>query len=141
MPLLPLPPSPLMPLLLVALAAGCVQQPAACRGTAARDLQTLDGLIADSRATLDRGYAIGPAGRSGNASVNVCLGSGSDNVGISFCTGDGGYRRSGPVAVDLDAERARLKQMEAQRVAAAARAQEEAIACASAQGAVGTAGR
>ena len=114
--------------------AGCAAQPSACSSTAARDLRTLDTLIAESRENLARGYAIGSRTGRGNSSVNVCLGNSSRNVGVSFCSGGNGARRTGPVAIDLDAERAKLESMLQKRPVLASRAAADAAACTSARG-------
>ncbi|WP_066817950.1 hypothetical protein [Frigidibacter mobilis] len=128
-------PARLVALLALLALAGCAAQPAACTSSAARDLRTLDTLIAESRQNLARGYAVG-SGNSGrgNTSVNFCMGNSTGNVGLSFCSGGNPTRRSGPVAIDLDAERAKLESMLQQRPALASRAAADAAACTSARG-------
>jgi len=114
--------------------AGCAAQPAACSSTAARDLRTLDTLIAESQQNLARGYAIGSSTGRGTTSVNFCMGNSTGNVGLSFCSGGNPTRRTGPVAIDLDAERAKLESMLQQRPVLASRAAADAAACTSARG-------
>lgn len=120
-------------ILALALAA-CAPQPGPCNSTAARDLRTLDMLIAESRENLARGYAIGRGSGRGNPSVNLCVGNASHNVGVSFCSGGSPGYRSGPVAIDLDEERAKLESMLRQRTELARRAAADAAACTSARG-------
>lgn len=114
--------------------AGCAAKPAACTSTAARDLRTLDMLIAESRENLARGYAVGSSTGRGNTSINFCMGNSTGNVGLSFCSGGNPTRRTGPVAIDLDEERAKLESMLQQRSALASRAAADAAACTSARG-------
>lgn len=121
-------------LLAVLTLTACAPQPSACNSTAARNLRTLDMLIAESRENLERGYAIGSSTGRGNTSVNFCLGNSSNNVGVSFCSGGRPGYRTGPVAIDLDEERAKLESMLQQRTALASRAAADAAACTSARG-------
>jgi hypothetical protein len=61
----------------------------------------VDRLIDETRAAIDRGYRLE---RNVSPSVNICLGGGSDTVGVSFCS-DGGTRK---VAIDPAAEGRKL---------------------------------
>lgn len=100
---------------LLALAA-CTTPPAAgpgCPADAARELATLDRLSAESTRALATGYRDEP--RPARSGFNLCLGSGHDNVGVSFCTGGGnGTQR---VAIDPDAEQRKLDSLAARRAA------------------------
>lgn len=127
-------PAPIAALFLALSLAACAPQPTACSSTAARDLRTLDTLIAESRENLARGYAIGSSSGRGSTSVNFCLGNSSNNVGVSFCSGGRPGYRTGPVAIDLDEERAKLESMLQQRTVLASRAAADAAACTSARG-------
>mgnify|MGYP005605951173 FL=1 len=90
------------------LLTACEPVPSPCRSPATRELGTIQRLIADTEKAIARGYRIGD--RRG-ASLDVCLGSGSDNVGVRFCT-DGGTSR---VAIDPAAEKRKLDGLIARR--------------------------
>lgn len=102
--------------------AACATDPATrCAPAETRELKTIDGLIAQTRAEIERGYRTVevPTG----AAVNLCLGSARSNVGVSFCTDPGTRTRT--EAIDtaaatrtLDALLARRERLEA-RIAAA----------------------
>ena len=101
----------LFPLALLAISA-CEQDPASrCAGPQMREIRTVDALIADSRAALDRGYRMERV--DSGARVNFCLGGARSNVGLSYCTDPGATRR--PVAIDSEAERRKLQSLEARR--------------------------
>jgi hypothetical protein len=92
--------------------SGCEQDPASrCAGPQERELRKVETLIADSRATLDRGYRMERV--ESGARVNFCLGGARSNVGLSFCSDPGTVRR--PVAIDTEAEQRKLASLEAQR--------------------------
>jgi len=107
--------------LAVALAA-CTSDPAhRCAPAEVRELQTIDRLIADTRADIERGYRI--VRTDSDPAVNLCLGSARSHVGVSFCTDPGTESR--PEALDtaastrtLDALLARRERLEA-RIASA----------------------
>ncbi|ARE40168.1 hypothetical protein RGUI_2027 [Rhodovulum sp. P5] len=104
-------------LLTLLLLAACASPRAACERDATRDVRVLDDLIAETERTLARGYGVErePYRRM---RVNFCYGGqwGDRNrVGLSFCTAPETAWRDRPVAVDLTAERARLRQLKASR--------------------------
>lgn len=99
--------------LLLSLAACTQTSNPNCNQPETRELRTVDRLIADTTAVIQRGYRTEEV--QGNASVNVCLGSGGANVGVSFCADP--TRRSVPVAIDLAAEQRKLAGLEARRSA------------------------
>lgn len=117
---------PLIPALLtLALAlAACATDPASrCAPEEARELKTIDRLIAEARTDIERGYRTVqvPTG----AAVNLCLGSARSHVGVSFCTDPGTRTRT--EAIDtaaatrtLDALLARRERLQAQIAAAVA---------------------
>lgn len=113
--------------------AGCAATPPACRSEAARELRALDRVIAETRANVDRGYAVG-SGRGGMG-FDFCIGGGGDHVGVSLCApgGDRGWRR-GPHAIDIEAERRKLAALEAHRRDLLRRARAEIAACEAARG-------
>lgn len=102
----------------------CATDPAGrCAPTETRELKTIDGLIAQTRADIERGYRTVevPTG----AAVNFCLGSARSHMGVSFCTDPGTRTRT--EAIDtaaatrtLDALLARRERLEAQIAAAVA---------------------
>ena len=103
-------------LMLVVLSA-CADPAARCGGPETRELKTIDRLIAETRANLDRGYTL--VREDTGASVNFCLGSHRSNVGLSFCTDPG--TRTRPAALDTAAETRKLEALLARRDALTAR--------------------
>jgi hypothetical protein len=104
--------------------AGCFQSRTTCTSLAARELATVDKLIAETETTIDRGYVLTDTS-AGN--VNFCLGSGGNTVGVSFCT-DGSGRK--PVAIDRAAEQRKLDGLLTRRAALAKQAAADSAACA-----------
>jgi hypothetical protein len=103
-------------LCLVAL-AGCATPRQACERNAVYDLRVVDNLIAESEATLARGYALRPEPYR-RPRLQLCYGSGFgryDGFGFSYC----GYPDIGirlrPVAIDMNAERAKLAELKRKR--------------------------
>lgn len=96
--------------------AACTTAPATgpdCPGDVRRELATLDRLSADSARALVTGYR--DEARPARSGFNLCLGSGHDAVGVSFCTGGG--NRTQRVAIDPDAEQRKLDSLAARRAA------------------------
>lgn len=97
----------ILPLLLL---AACADPRAACLTQATKDLSIVQALIADTEATIERGYAIQTETRT-VIYTNFCVGSGNKNGGFTFCN----YPHPGtiktPVAVDLNVERAKLRSL------------------------------
>ncbi|WP_347311294.1 hypothetical protein [Defluviimonas sp. SAOS-178_SWC] len=106
-------------LIAVALAglSACADTANRCGGPETRDIRTIDRLIAETRANLDRGYT--QAREDSGAAVNFCLGSHRSNVGLSFCTDSG--TRTRPVALYTAAETRKLEALLARRDLLAAR--------------------
>jgi hypothetical protein len=101
----------LFPLALLVVTA-CEQDPVTrCAGPQIRELRTVEALIADSRAALDRGYRMERA--DSGAQVNFCLGGVRSHVGLSYCTDPGATHR--PIAIDTEAEQRKLASLEARR--------------------------
>jgi hypothetical protein len=119
---------PLLPLaaLLVLTACGTPQQ--RCEIQATRDLRVIDGLIAESQATLQRGYALREEQRS-RFGTTICYG-GGDNYGYGFCWGNDTYTTLRPVAVNLDEERAKLQTLLQKREELEVQARAQIEACA-----------
>lgn len=109
-------------LCLSAALAACASDPARrCAPDDARELQTINRLIDETRADIERGYRMVPD--AANPSVNVCLGGARSHLGVSFCSDPGSGTR--PAALDteastrtLDALLARRERLEA-RIASA----------------------
>jgi len=86
--------------------AACSQTapPPGCPSGVARELSTLDRLVAETERAIADGYRTEYQTRS--SGFNFCLGSGGNHVGVSYCTG--GSARSQKVAIDPAAERRKL---------------------------------
>jgi hypothetical protein len=95
--------------------AGCGTPQERCIARETRDLRVLDRLIAETSATIARGYAL----ESESFVVTQtfpCQVRGPDNrVRTELCDRDEVVERTRPVAVNLDDERAKLRSMEARR--------------------------
>lgn len=117
---------PLLTLALPLFLAACATPLARCESQATRDLRVVDALIAESQATLRRGYALREETRT-RFGTTICYG-GGDNYGYGFCWGNDTYTRLRPVAVNLDEERAKLLSLQQKReeLEVEARAQLEA---------------
>lgn len=108
---------PALSALALAALGACAGPSARCGGPETRELRTIDRLIAETRASLDRGYTL--VREDTGANVNFCLGGHRSNVGLSFCTDPG--TRTRPVALDTEAETRKLEALLARREALAAR--------------------
>lgn len=108
---------PALSALVLAALAACADPSARCGGPEMREIRTIDRLIAETRANLDRGYTL--VREDSGAAVNLCLGSHRSNVGLSFCTDPG--TRTRPAALDTAAETRKLETLLARREALAAR--------------------
>lgn len=108
---------PALSALALAALAACTDPSARCGGPETRELRTIDRLITETRANLDRGYTL--VREDTGTNVNFCLGSHRSNVGLSFCTDPG--TRTRPVALDTAAETRKLETLLARREALAAR--------------------
>lgn len=82
-----------------------------CISQATRDLRVLDGLIAETRATLRRGYAVEERVIETTRTRGCRLADGT----VGVCTVEVPTTVRTPVAVDLDAERRKLDSMLARR--------------------------
>ena len=102
---------PLLPLLLL---AACATPRAACETRATKDLRVMNTLIAETRANVDRGYAIAREPYV-TTSFQMCLGSTRENVGIRWCNRPETRYRDTQVAIDPAAEQRKLGNMIAKR--------------------------
>ncbi len=104
---------PAASLLTLFLAAACATPQEKCRSDATRDLRVVNGLIAESRATLKRGYAFETETTVVPRFV-FCAGyrdGGRIAVGGRFCHVNQVVQRKTPVAVDLAEERKKLNSL------------------------------
>ncbi|PKP72539.1 MAG: hypothetical protein CVT84_18200 [Alphaproteobacteria bacterium HGW-Alphaproteobacteria-6] len=106
------------------LLAACADPATRCFQAEARELKTVEALIAETRGRIDRGYGEGPRG---NSALNLCLGSFGRNVGLSYCTSASG--RGQAVPVDTAAEERKLAALEARRSAILQVIQQKSAAC------------
>ena len=117
---------PLPPFALLRVLAACATPQQRSESQATRDLRVVNALIAESQATLRRGYALREETRT-RFGTTICYG-GGDDFGYGFCWGNDTYTRLRPVAVNLDEERAKLLslQQKKEELEVLARAQLEA---------------
>lgn len=101
----------------------CAPVPAGCNTGTAKEIRTVDRLIADTQSVIAQGYRMESAPPSG---LNMCLGGATNNVGLSFCS-DG--KREKPVAIDRQVEQRKLEGLKARRVVLAAQQATEAKMC------------
>lgn len=118
------------------LLAACATPQQRCIGAATQDLRIVDGLIAQTRVNLDRGYGV----RERTDFVpdwNWCGSPGyvRDRYGNlrpappRMCWDERPVTRRYPVAVDLEAERRKLVELEAKRRELAIQAEREVAEC------------
>lgn len=103
---------PLLALALPLLLAACATPQQRCEAQATRDLRIIDGLIAESQATLQRGFAFQTV-QNTRPVATFCWGGGRHNdpwgAGYGLCWNNTTYTTREPVAVNLDEERAKLR--------------------------------
>ncbi len=101
---------PIAFLILLACAA-CTNPREACISDATKDLRIVQGLVADTQATLERGYAIQTETRT-VLYTDFCIGTGIRNGHFNFCNRAQPVTSRTPVAVDLDMERRKLRSLQ-----------------------------
>lgn len=113
----------------LALLAACGTPQERCISQANSQLRVLDGLIAESRANLSRGYALEE--QQEVVVINTtCTGHNDDGSTFTFPCEDTQTRtRRVPVAIDLNAEQAKLNSLIERREQEAAAAQARAQQC------------
>jgi hypothetical protein len=111
-----------LPFVLVLFA--CTEPAPRCAIPETRELGTINKLIAETEATLERGYVMQETDRSG---VNFCLGGRRSHVGLSFCTDPAGQKK--PVAIDHAAEERKLASLNARRQALITQINAKTAAC------------
>jgi hypothetical protein len=101
------------PLLLL---AACATPLETCQQDAVRDLRIVQALIADTKATIDRGYAIHTETRTvlyTNFCVSPAIGS---NGHFNFCHYPHPVTTKKPVAVDLEQEKLKLRSLKKKEI-------------------------
>jgi hypothetical protein len=123
---------PLLPLAAFLLLTACATPQQRCELRAVQDLRVLDGLIAETQATLQRGYAFQTVQNTRPTATFCWGGSYGDNWGTGYglCWGNSTYTSREAVAVNLDEQRAVLRSLEAKRVELEAQARAQLDACA-----------
>jgi len=95
-------------LVLPLLAAGCATPREACIASASSDLRTLNALIAESQSTIARGFAY-ETRQEVVTRTEICTLRNSDETFTKYpCDKVETIERREPVAVDLNAEKAKL---------------------------------
>jgi len=95
----------------VLLLAACASPLETCKQDAVKDLRIVQALIADTQATIDRGYAIQTETRT-VIYTNFCVGTGvGRNGNFSFCNYPQPVTTKTPVAVDLAQETRKLRSL------------------------------
>ena len=114
-------------LLCISLAA-CATPEERCVIDATRELRTVEGLIAETQANLQRGYAIDRTAER-RPRLTFCSGSYRSHTGVSFCTTEDIVYRDEPVAIDPDAERRKLGLLRGRKAELEQRAARDVAAC------------
>ena len=117
----------LLPLLALAACATPLER---CERAATEDLRVLDALIVETQQNIDRGYAVDQEIRE-SPYLRLCYGRSVDDgrLGMVFCNDRRTIVRDRPVAIDLDAERAKLASLKAKRSEVAQRAAVALASC------------
>ncbi len=112
-----------LPLLL----AACATPQERCQSEAVRDLRVMNELIAETQATLQRGYALREETLP-RFGTTFCYRR-DDDFGIDLCLGNEIRTRLRPVAVNLDDERAKLQTLQQKRQELETRARAQIESC------------
>lgn len=99
---------------LVPLLAACATPREACVNRASKDLRVLNTLIAETRANVDRGYAIEREAYV-TTGFQMCVRSGTDTVEGVWCRHPETRYRDRQVAIDPAAELRKLRNMRIKR--------------------------
>lgn len=98
-------------LLLPLLLAACATPRETCIAEATRDLRVINALVAQTRANLERGYAIAED-EDLRTLYRTCRVENADGTtGVYTCPTTQVVTREVPVAIDLNAERAKLESL------------------------------
>lgn len=113
-----------------AILAGCGTPFEQCVARAERDVRVLDRLITDVEANIRRGYAIERESYTIQVASICIIGEDKDGKDIKEpCLRAETRFRDKPVAIDLDAERAKLSSMKEKRTQSARAAQANIESC------------
>ncbi|RYH08238.1 hypothetical protein [Tropicimonas sp. IMCC6043] len=116
-------------LLTLPLLAACATPRQTCLVAATRDLATVDQLIAETEANLQRGYAIEPEYYTGSQ-VGLCVGNGLyTGLGWTYCTVPQTRVRARPVTIDRTVEQQKLRDLKKVRVRAEREARTKLESC------------
>ena len=88
----------------------CTDPHKTCVDEASKDLRIVQDLIADTEATLRRGYALQTETRN-VLYTDFCIGTGISNGTFQFCNCSQPVTSTKPVAVDLNEERRKLRSL------------------------------
>lgn len=118
---------PALILLPLAVLAACATPREQCINDVTRDTRVLSSLINETRANLARGYALREQ-QEVRTVRSTCQGRNEDGTTFVFgCDETQTFTTTRPVAIDLNAEQAKLESLEA-RFAQAERASNQAVA-------------
>lgn len=115
-------------LVLPLLLAACATPRQACLSDATRDVATIDTLIAETQANLQRGYAIERELYTGTG-IDLCLGSWRNRVGMSYCTVPETRVSTRPVTIDTATEKRKLHELQQARKRAENTARNKLASC------------
>lgn len=104
-------------ILLPAILIGCATAQESCINRARQDLRILDGLIAETKTNIGRGYAV-ESQTVWQENQGICIPSLTEevgNLGGGMCREPELVTIERPKAIDLDAETAKLKSMQSRR--------------------------
>ena len=99
-----------LPLLLIPLVAACATPREACEARATKDLRVMNKLIAETRANVDRGYAIEREAYV-TTGFQMCVGTSKDKAAVRWCHRPETRYRDRQVAIDPAAEQQKLRNM------------------------------
>lgn len=119
----------LLPALLVLAACGTPQEQ--CIGQNTRDLRVITGLVAETEANLARGYGLETVVKLRKDYVDCTAAPTAENPTPqpSMCWVDEPYETTQPVALDLNAERAKLTSLRQQQQSLAKQAETIVAQC------------
>ncbi len=103
----------------------CADRRGDCVEAALRDVRVLEELIAETERNLERGYALQPE-PTVRTGVSFCL---TANNPLGICTSTQTEVRERPVAIDMLAERRKLRQLREREAELRERARLEVMAC------------
>jgi len=115
-------------LLLVPLVAACATPREACEARATKDLRVLNRLIAETRANVDRGYALEKETYVATG-FRMCVQTDNDTVHTVWCRHPETRTRTKQVAIDPAAEQRKLRNMIVKRDQLEREARAQVAAC------------